>query len=186
MMTNRCNYERCLDWSWSYHIKGCHYWTWKYCCRWIFRNKNVENYSIVAGVPAKHIRYRFSQDQIETKTLSSLSLEESCIYIFIFLVLGPVLDTPLGILFDPIIIISLFMILYFKINDKKYFINNNLELIHKVIYLPLIYVLLISFPISTIYNDLSFESFFSISRCLKIIITFYGSIAIVTLYKEKF
>lgn len=78
------------------------------------------------------------------------------------------------------------MILYFKINDKKYFINNNLELIHKVIYLPLIYVLLISIPISTIYNDLSFESFFSISRCLKIIITFYGSIAIVTLYKEKF
>lgn len=27
-------------------------------------NKNVENYSIVAGVPAKHIRYRFSQDEI--------------------------------------------------------------------------------------------------------------------------
>ena len=27
-------------------------------------NKNVQNYSIVAGVPAKHMKYRFSEDEI--------------------------------------------------------------------------------------------------------------------------
>ncbi len=27
-------------------------------------NKNVDNYSIVGGVPAKHISYRFTNDQI--------------------------------------------------------------------------------------------------------------------------
>lgn len=107
------------------------------------------------------------------------------LFFFTFLlVLGPVPNTSLGIIFDLIIFTSVFLIIFFK-NHKKKSISENFNYLKKIIYIPFIYVLFISIPISIIVNDFSVSSLMVLARCLKIIITFYGCLALVSMYKKK-
>jgi hypothetical protein len=100
------------------------------------------------------------------------------------LVLGPVPNTSLGIVFDLIILTSVFLI--FRVKNQKKSINKSISFLKNIIYVPFIYILFISIPISIITNDFSFSSLILLARGLKIIITFHGCLALVLLYKKKY
>ena len=113
-------------------------------------------------------------------------MKKILLIITLLLVLGPVPNTSLGIIFDLIIFTSLFLIIYFNIVYKKFSFNRNLSYVNKVIYIPLFYVLFISIPLTVITNNFSVSSLNILARCIKIIITFYGCFALVSLYKAKY
>jgi hypothetical protein len=104
----------------------------------------------------------------------------------LLLVLGPVPNTGFGIIFDLIILTSLVLFLYFIITKKKYSVNKQILLIKKSVYIPFFYILFISIPITIISIEFSVSSLFVLARCIKIIITFYGCLALVSLYKAKY
>lgn len=108
------------------------------------------------------------------------------IYLFMLtflFVLGPVPNTPLGIYFDTILIISLFVLLF---HNKKTYLNYNIITIKKLVFFPLIYIISVGF-FASIISDPSISSLNFIQvimRPIKIIITFFGALYIVLLYRE--
>ena len=108
------------------------------------------------------------------------------IFLLTFLfVIGPVPNTILGVYFDTILLTSILLLF---LNKKNYETNTEISSIRKLIFVPLVYFLFIGLPV-TLISDLTLASldFMKvIFRGIKIIITFFGALALVNLYKENY
>ena len=52
-------------WTWAKLMSGVHIWQWAVIAAWAVVTKDIPPYAIAWGVPAKVIKYRFSEDKIK-------------------------------------------------------------------------------------------------------------------------
>lgn len=92
----------------------------------------------------------------------------------------------MGVYFDTILLISLYLIFFLNKTNKR--TNVEINFIKRIIFIPLFYIIFIGFPI-TFISDLplvSFDFIKVIMRSIKIVITFFGALALVNLYRENY
>ena len=92
----------------------------------------------------------------------------------------------MGVYLDTILLTSLFLIFFLNKKDKK--TNTDINFIKRLVFVPLFYILFIGLPI-TFISDLtstSLDFIRAIMRSIKIIITFFGALALVNLYRENY
>ena len=92
----------------------------------------------------------------------------------------------MGVYFDTILLTSLFLIFFLNKKSKK--TNTDINFIKRLVFVPLFYILFIGFPI-TFISDLtstSLDFIRAIMRSIKIIITFFGALALVNLYRVNY
>ena len=103
-------------------------------------------------------------------------------FLTFFFVIGPVPNTSMGVYLDTILLTSLFLIFFLNKKSKK--TNTDINFIKRLVFVPLYYILFIGFPI-TFISDLtstSLDFIRAIMRSIKIIITFFGALALVNIY----
>lgn len=92
----------------------------------------------------------------------------------------------MGVYLDTILLTSLFLIFFFNKKSKR--INTDIIFFKRLVFVPLFYILFIGFPI-TFISDLTSTSLDFIRvfmRSIKIIITFFGALALVNLYRVNY
>jgi hypothetical protein len=104
------------------------------------------------------------------------------------LILGPVPNTNLGVLFDSIQLTSLVIIFYFLFFKKTLVKTVNIEFTLKYIIRLSIYILVIVLPLTVFINTEGYqpEMLNSIIRPIRILINFLGIWGLLTLYKNYY
>ena len=92
----------------------------------------------------------------------------------------------MGVYLDSILIVSLVLILISEKKIKKTY--TNIDFIKRLVFTPLIYILFIGVPITLISDPTlaSLDFIKVIFRGIKIIITFFGALALVNIYIENY
>lgn len=107
--------------------------------------------------------------------------------ILFFIILGPVPASPLGQFLDTIQIACIFLIIIFALRRKSYLKNKNIKKDLRFLFAFFVYAIGVSFPFSLIIinGNFSGEYINSMIRPLRILITFFGVWATITLYYRQ-